>query len=198
MIVSHGVPTALPHLLPAHRLARAAGPRADVQERRDPRAATRGRGLAPTGRPAATLLAGPRCALGVDAAALQTAPTPSIRDPGDAAALASRAGQMVLDQATPSAGRPAIPQELRRLILRLAGENPTWGYRRIHGELRGLGYTVAPSTVWLLLKRAGIEPAPRRAGLTWRQFLSAQAEASSPATSSTSTRCYSSACTCCL
>src|SRR6266566_2039983 len=157
MIVSHGVPTALPHLLPAHRLARGAGP-----------------------------------------AAPHAAPPPSIRDAADAAALASRAGQMVLDQATPSAGRPAIPQELRRLILRLAGENPTWGYRRIHGELRGLGYTVAPSTVWLLLKRAGIEPAPRRAGLTWRQFLSAQAEASSPATSSTSTRCYSSACTCCL
>jgi putative transposase len=65
--------------------------------------------------------------------------------------------------------------ELRRLILRMACENPTWGYRRIHGELRGLGYTIAPSTVWLLLKRAGIEPAPRRAGLTWRQFLSAQA-----------------------
>ena len=198
MIVSHGVPTALPHLLPAHRLARAAGPRADVQERRDPRAATRGRGLAPTGRPAPPLLAGPRCALGAGPAAPHAAPPPSIRDAADAAALASRAGQMVLDQATPSAGRPAIPQELRRLILRLAGENPTWGYRRIHGELRGLGYTVAPSTVWLLLKRAGIEPAPRRAGLTWRQFLSAQAEASSPATSSTSTRCYSSACTCCL
>ena len=66
--------------------------------------------------------------------------------------------------------------ELRRLILRMSCENPTWGYRRIHGELRGLGYTVAPSTVWLFLKRAGIEPAPRRAGLTWRQFLSAQAE----------------------
>jgi putative transposase len=65
--------------------------------------------------------------------------------------------------------------ELRRLILRMACENPTWGYRRIHGELRGLGYTIAPSTEWLLLKRAGIEPAPRRAGLTWRQFLSAQA-----------------------
>src|SRR6266487_5062426 len=74
-------------------------------------------------------------------------------------------------------GRPAIPRELHWLILRLAGENPTWGYRRIHGELRGRGYKVAPSTVWLLLKRAGIDPAPRRAGLTWRQFLSAQAEA---------------------
>ena len=73
-------------------------------------------------------------------------------------------------------GRPSIVPELRRLILRMSCENPTWGYRRIHGELRGLGYRVAPSTVWLLLKRAGIEPAPRRAGLTWRQFLSAQAE----------------------
>jgi putative transposase len=64
---------------------------------------------------------------------------------------------------------------LRRLILRMAAENPTWGYRRIHGELAQLGYRVAPSTVWLLLKRAGIDPAPRRAGLTWRQFLAAQA-----------------------
>jgi putative transposase len=73
-------------------------------------------------------------------------------------------------------GRPSIPAELRRLILRLAAENPTWGYRRIHGELRGLGYKVAPSTVWLVLKRASIDPAPCRAGLTWRQFLSAQAK----------------------
>jgi putative transposase len=58
----------------------------------------------------------------------------------------------------------------------MAAENPTWGHRRIQGELRGLGYTVAPSTGWLLLKRADIEPALCRAGLTWRQFLSAQAE----------------------
>jgi putative transposase len=60
----------------------------------------------------------------------------------------------------------------------MASENPTWGYRRIHGELVRLGFTVAPSMVWLLLDRAGIEPAPHRAGLTWRQFLSAQAEGS--------------------
>jgi len=63
-------------------------------------------------------------------------------------------------------GRPAIPTQLRQLILRMAAENPTWGYRRIHGELARLGYTVAPSTVWLLLNRAGIDPAPRRAGRT--------------------------------
>jgi putative transposase len=61
--------------------------------------------------------------------------------------------------------------ELRQLVLRLASENSTWGYRRIHGELAGLGYRLAPSTVWLILKRAGIDPAPRRSGLTWRQFL---------------------------
>jgi putative transposase len=73
-------------------------------------------------------------------------------------------------------GRPSTSPERRRLILRMAAENPTWGYRRIHGELARLGYTVAPSTVWLLLNRAGIDPAPRRAGLTWRQFLSAQAQ----------------------
>jgi putative transposase len=58
----------------------------------------------------------------------------------------------------------------------MAAENPTWGYRRIQGELTQLGYKVAPSTVWSILKLAGIEPAPQRAGLTWRQFLSAQAK----------------------
>jgi hypothetical protein len=73
-------------------------------------------------------------------------------------------------------GRPAIPTQLRQLILRMAAENPTWGYRRIHGELTRLGYKLAPSTVWLLLNQAGIDPALRRAGLTWRQLLSAQAK----------------------
>ena len=73
-------------------------------------------------------------------------------------------------------GRPSTAPELRRLILRMAAENPTCGYLRIQGELTRLGYTIAPSTVWLVLQRAGIDPAPRRAGLTWRQFLSAQAE----------------------
>jgi putative transposase len=73
-------------------------------------------------------------------------------------------------------GRPSTVPELRRLILRMAAENPTWGYRRIHGELARLGHEVAPSTVWLLLKRGGIDPAPRRASLTWQQFLAAQAE----------------------
>jgi putative transposase len=74
-------------------------------------------------------------------------------------------------------GRPPTPQPIRALVLRMARENPTWGYRRIPGELRGLGHQVAASTVWTILKRAGIAPAPRRSGPTWRQFLSAQAHA---------------------
>jgi putative transposase len=90
--------------------------------------------------------------------------------------LASGPGQAPLDYPHGQPGRPRRRPELRRLILRLAAENPTWGYRRIHGELVQLAYRVAPSTVWLLLKRAGIDPAPRRAGLTWRQFLAAQAQ----------------------
>jgi putative transposase len=59
--------------------------------------------------------------------------------------------------------------------VRFATENPGWGYRRIHGELAGLGHRVAPSTVWLILTRAGLDPAPRRSGPTWRQFLTAHA-----------------------
>src|SRR4051794_31076255 len=55
-------------------------------------------------------------------------------------------------------GRPAIRAGLRALILRLATENPTWGYRRIHGELTGLGYQIGASTVWTILHRAGIDP----------------------------------------
>jgi transposase InsO family protein len=74
-------------------------------------------------------------------------------------------------------GRPPVPQPIQALVLRMARENPTWGYRRIHGELVGLGHRVAASTVWKILKSAGIDPAPLRSGPTWRQFLAAQAHA---------------------
>jgi transposase len=74
-------------------------------------------------------------------------------------------------------GRPAIPAGLRALVVRLATENPTWGYRRIHGELASLGYQIGASTVWKILRQAGIDPAPRRAGPTWAEFLQSQAQA---------------------
>jgi putative transposase len=74
-------------------------------------------------------------------------------------------------------GRPPIAQPVRALVLQMARENPTWGYRRVQGELVGLGHQIAASTVWTILKKAGLDPAPRRSGPTWRQFLAAQAHA---------------------
>jgi hypothetical protein len=73
-------------------------------------------------------------------------------------------------------GRPSVAVQVRALVLRLAAENATWGHRRIQGELVGLGYRVAASTVWKILHTAGIDPAPRRAGPTWTQFLASQAK----------------------
>ena len=72
-------------------------------------------------------------------------------------------------------GRPAIATGVRALAIRLAMENPTWGYRRIHGELAGLGYRIGASTVWKILHGAGIDPSPRRAGPSWAEFLRGQA-----------------------
>jgi putative transposase len=72
-------------------------------------------------------------------------------------------------------GRPRTGQSVRALVLEMARDNPGWGYRRIHGELAGLGCKLAPSTVWRILKDAGIDPAPMRSGQSWRAFLESQA-----------------------
>jgi putative transposase len=68
-------------------------------------------------------------------------------------------------------------RSVRVLVLRLVRENPSWGYRRVHGELLTLGVKVAASTVWEILREAGIDPAPDRAATTWTRFLRSQAEA---------------------
>jgi hypothetical protein len=69
-------------------------------------------------------------------------------------------------------GRPPAVRSTVRTVIRLAKENPLWGgYRRIRGELTKLGVRIAPSTVYEILRAAGIDPAPRRAGPTWHQFL---------------------------
>ena len=72
-------------------------------------------------------------------------------------------------------GRPCTSVELRRLIIDMATNNPTWGYRRITGELAGLGHRVGASTVWRILKQHGIAPAPQRSSVTCTQFLRSQA-----------------------
>jgi len=74
-------------------------------------------------------------------------------------------------------GRPPVRRNVRSVVLQLARENHSWGYRRIHGELAALGIMVAPSTVWRILRDAGIDPAPRRDGPGWAEFLRSQAQA---------------------
>jgi putative transposase len=71
---------------------------------------------------------------------------------------------------------PGSLQATAALVVRLAHENPTWGYRRIHGELATMGIVLSPSSVWAILKRRGIDPAPRRSSPTWAEFLRAQAK----------------------
>jgi putative transposase len=73
-------------------------------------------------------------------------------------------------------GRPRTAPSVRALVLEVARDNPGWGYRRMDGELAGLGRKLAPSTVWKILKDAGIDPAPTRSGQSWRAFLEAQAK----------------------
>jgi len=66
-------------------------------------------------------------------------------------------------------GRPPTHTEIRQLTIRLASENPTWGYRRVHGEITRLGHKITPSTIWAILRTAGIDP-------SWMQFIRSQAK----------------------
>ncbi|GAA1934748.1 hypothetical protein GCM10009753_79940 [Streptantibioticus ferralitis] len=74
-------------------------------------------------------------------------------------------------------GRPRTVRSIRLLVFRLARENLTWGYRRIHGELAMLGIKVAASTVWEILRAAGLDPSPQRTATTWGTFIRSQADA---------------------
>ena len=72
-------------------------------------------------------------------------------------------------------GRPSVPAGTVGIVLRLAKENPTSGYRRIQGELMTMGVRLAPSSVWAILHRHGIEPSAKQTGPSWTEFLRAQA-----------------------
>lgn len=72
-------------------------------------------------------------------------------------------------------GRPSTTAALQQLVVQIALENPTWGYRRIHGELVGLGHQIAASTIWQILKNHRVAPAPLCASVTWSAFLRSQA-----------------------
>ncbi len=72
-------------------------------------------------------------------------------------------------------GRPPTAAAIRKLVIRIATGNPAWGHRRVQGELVKPGHPIAASTVWQILHDAGIDPALRRSGPTWKQFLTAQA-----------------------
>jgi transposase len=85
-------------------------------------------------------------------------------------------------QAETSGPRPSAGTDIREAVLRLARENSAWGYQRISGELAGAGIRVPPSTVRDILKRAGLDPAPRRSGPSWPPLFSADGQLSGPVT----------------
>jgi len=85
-------------------------------------------------------------------------------------------------------GRPSTTAAVRKLVIVMAIDNPAWGHRRVHGELIKLGYPVAASTVRQILHAAGIDPAPRRTGPAWKQFLTAQARSTLAADTSADRR----------
>jgi putative transposase len=72
-------------------------------------------------------------------------------------------------------GRPPLDQDVQQLIVRLARENPRWGYQRIQGELLHLGVRLSATVIRTTLRRHGLDPAPRRTATTWRAFLRQQA-----------------------
>jgi hypothetical protein len=176
MIAGRGSTTAVSDVPTSDGLAGTAGSRRTIEERGNPRATARGRRITPPDAQTATVLGGSGGVCSTDPVTVPSLPIASDRHPGHHLAVAPGSGEAALDSAPrPSKRRPPHPTRAASVVLWLAAENSSWGFRRIYGELAGLGYRVAASNVWLILKRTGIDPAPRRDGPTWRQFLRVQA-----------------------
>ena len=110
------------------------------------------------------------------------------RDTGNALRWHRRLEAKRLDLPPPVGRPPKLRGEIRTLVLRLARENPRWGYQRMVGELKGLGSTLSATTVRTWLKAAGLGTAGRRRGLSWREFVRAHRHTCSRSTSSRSRR----------
>ena len=170
----------LPRGAPGVRLACPARPVRSGQGRRDPDPAAPGRRAPAAGQGPEAVAGGPGSAGRAGPAAARQAAPPDApeRLPANPAALACRPGSAELDLPASRSGKAAHRvghPRAGRCWRWPATTHLMWGYRRIHGELTKLGVTVAPSTVWEILHAAGIDPAPRRSGPGWRQFLRAQA-----------------------
>ena len=192
MITDHVPAVRVPTDNATGRVAASVPARGGVEDRRDLDPAP------PARRPATSATAPRDCGLGGPG----TVGNPARRDTESAAPGAAAAGHPRYHPALAPRHRPAPlggavherqdrptgdPPEHPGLSLRLARENPGWGYRRIHGELAGLGVKIAAPAIWEILKTNGIDPAPRRTNPTWSQFLCSQAEAILARLSSAST-----------
>jgi putative transposase len=175
MIRVRDVAAGVPDLLSAQCLDCAPHAIGGIQDCGDPGAAPSGVRLAPAGctpsvdlgRPCPHQRAGP--------AAIQGRSPPSVRYPGYSSALARRRDHTTMDRQAPAVRTPTHIPAAAQGDCAHGGREPGMGYRRIAGELAGMGRKVGASTVWAILKRAGINPSPRRSGPTWTEFLRGQA-----------------------